>query len=68
MDAVQRGLVFDNSNTGLLTVRQRAEKARLVKEEKERKRLEALKKQNAEKERMGNALKVILFLSLTKLR
>lgn len=49
-------------------MRQRAEKARLVKEEKERKRLEALKKQNAEKERMGNALKVILFLSLTKLR
>ena len=58
LDATKRGLEFNGSNSGLLTVQQRAERAKSVKDEKESKRVDALKREASAKERMRNALKV----------
>lgn len=58
LDACQRCLSFDSDNAGLRTLHERVAKAKALKEEKERNRLDRLKKETMKKKRLQKAFEV----------
>lgn len=57
LDSCQRCLAFDANNSVVKTLRDRASKAKLAKEEKERKRVEAIRREQEERLRIREAFK-----------